>query len=346
MFENKSKSSIESLGEFKLIHHLTDSFETNQKNTIVGIGDDAAVLDSGEYYTLITNDLLIEGVHFDFSYSPFKHLGYKAVAVNVSDIAAMNGVATQILVSVGLSSKISLEAIEEFYIGVKAACEKYNVDLVGGDTSSSRSGMFVSVTAIGKVQKDKLVKRKGANPGDLVCVSGDLGAAYTGYQLLEREKRIFLENPSVQPDLEGNDYILQRQLKPEARVDIVDLLNEIKVLPTAMIDISDGLSSELFHLAEHSQVGFRIYEDKLPIDPTAFQTARDLGLDPTICALNGGEDYELLFTVSQADYDKIKSNLDITVVGYCTEKIEGIQMVSRNENLYPLEAQGWTNFKG
>lgn len=341
MFENTTTTKIEDLGEFGLIDHLSAAFENKVPSTIKGIGDDAAVIDCGDKYMLVSTDILLEGVHFDFMYSPFKHLGYKAVASNVSDIVAMNGTATQVVVAIGISSKITLEAIEDLYLGIKAACETYNVDLVGGDTSSSQKGFFISVTAIGFVDKDKVVYRKGAKETELVCVSGDLGGAYTGYMLLEREKRLFVENPNVQPDMEGNDYILQRQLKPEARKDVVELLNMLKIVPTSMIDISDGLSSELFHLAKHSEVGFVIYEDKLPIDPTTFNKARELGLDPTVCALNGGEDYELLFTVSQSEYEKLKNSLDITIIGYVTEKAEGLKLISKSGNSYPIEAQGW-----
>ncbi|MBX2985592.1 MAG: thiamine-phosphate kinase [Bacteroidia bacterium] len=341
MFENQEKSKIELLGEFGLIDHLTGIFHNTQPSTIKGVGDDAAVIDCGEKYMLVSNDILLEGVHFDFVYTPLKHLGYKAVSSNISDIAAMNGKATQIVVSIGLSSKITLEAIEEVYAGIHAACEHYEVDLVGGDTSSSSKGLFISITAIGFADKNKITYRKGAKKAELVCVSGDLGAAYTGYMLLEREKRLFMENPDVQPDMEGNDYILQRQLKPEARVDIISLLNKLNITPSSMIDVSDGISSELHHLSKHSELGFVIYEDKLPIDQATFDKARELGLDPTVCALNGGEDYELLFTLKQEDYDKIKNNADISIIGYATDLSEGICMISRNGNKHKLEAQGW-----
>jgi thiamine-monophosphate kinase len=342
MFENSKKTNLSDLGEFKLIEHLTSSFTTQQANTVLGIGDDAAVIDNDSHFQLISKDLLLEGVHFDFSYTPFKHLGYKAVVVNLSDIVAMNGKPTQILVGIGLSSKISLEAVEELYAGIRAACENYGIDLIGGDTTSSQKGFFISVTALGQVKKNKICYRKGVKTNDLVCVSGDLGGAYTGYMLLEREKRVFLENPEIQPDMEGNDYILQRQLRPEARVDIVQLLEDLDIIPTAMIDISDGLSSELHHLAKHSNVGFEIHEDKLPIDPVTFEKARELGLDPTLCAMNGGEDYELLFTIPLADYDKIKGNPDVTVIGFAKEPEYGINLHSRAGNSYKLEAQGWS----
>ncbi|MCK9480951.1 MAG: thiamine-phosphate kinase [Bacteroidia bacterium] len=341
MFKNTEKTKIESLGEFGLIDHLTSKFTNTQPTTVQGVGDDAAVIDCGTKYMLVCNDILLEGVHFDFVYTPLKHLGYKAVASNISDIAAMNGHASQIVVSIGLSSKITLEAIEEVYAGIKAACEHYTVDLVGGDTSSSHKGFFISVTAIGFVEKKEVVYRKGATKAELVCVSGDLGSAYVGYMLLEREKRLFLENPEIQPDMEGNDYILQRQLKPEARVDIIDLFKNLHIHPTSMIDVSDGISSELHHLSKHSNVGFVIYEEKLPIDQTTYSKAREFGLDPTVCALNGGEDYELLFTLKQDDYDKIKNSVDISVIGYVTEQSEGINLISKNGNKHKLEAQGW-----
>lgn len=345
MFEEKNKTNLENLGEFGLIKHLTTGFNKNVPSTIEGPGDDAAVLDfGGENYVLISTDMLLEGVHFDLMYTPLKHLGYKAITTNISDIAAMNGKATQVLVSVGLSSKVTLEAIEEIYKGIQVACEEYKVDLIGGDTSSSRKGIVISITAIGQCEKSKLVRRSGANQGDLLVVSGDLGGAYTGLQILEREKQIFLENPKVQPDMSGKDYILQRQLRPEARIDVVEMLGTLEILPTSMMDISDGLSSELHHLAEKSTCGFVVYEDKLPIDPVTYQTARDLGLDPTVCATNGGEDYELLFTIPQTDYDKIKSHPDFSVIGYVTEQHEGVQLVSKSGNKYPLEAQGWKNF--
>ncbi|MDP6908747.1 MAG: thiamine-phosphate kinase, partial [Flavobacteriales bacterium] len=297
MFENNDRTELSELGEFGLIDRIARSAELNQKSSIKGIGDDAAVLGTEKKKTLVTTDLLLEGIHFDLSYAPLKHLGYKAVAVNLSDIYAMNGKPTQITVSLGLSSRFSLEAIDELYTGILLACEKYNVDLVGGDTSSSVSGLTISVTAIGEVDEDNIVYRNGAKETDLICVSGDLGAAYLGLQLLEREKKIFEDNPEIQPDLTGHDYVLERQLKPEARADIIDILELEKVKPSAMLDVSDGLSSDLMHICTQSDVGCRVYVDKIPVDHTAVNAAEELNIDPTTCALNGGEDYELLFTV-------------------------------------------------
>src|SRR5580698_7925840 len=310
MFENEERTNIESLGEFGLIDHLTKNIKLGQASTIKGIGDDAAVLDAKGKKVLISTDMLLEGIHFDLAYTPLKHLGYKAVQVNLSDINAMNGTATQVTVSIGLSSKFPLEAIEELYEGIYLACGKYNVDLVGGDTTSSRQGLVISVTALGYADEKEIVYRSGAEEGDLICVSGDLGGAYTGLQLLEREKLVYLENPNIQPDLEGKDYIVERQLKPEARRDIIELLRDIKVRPTAMIDISDGLASEILHVCKQSNKGCNLYEDKIPLDSMTYETAREFNLDPTVCALSGGEDYELLFTIKQADYEKIKLQMD------------------------------------
>ena len=346
MFENKERTSIEELGEFGLIKHLTDSFKIKHESSIKGVGDDAAVLEFKDKQVLVSTDLLLEGVHFDLSYVPLMHLGYKAVQVNLSDIYAMNGVATQITVSLGVSSKFPLEAVEEIYKGISLACNKFNIDLIGGDTSSSKQGLIISITSIGYAEKDEVVYRNGAQEGDLLCVSGDLGGAYMGLQILEREKQVFLENPQIQPDLDGKDYIIERQLKPEGRRDIVDLLAQIKVKPTSMIDVSDGLASEILHITTQSEKGCTIYEDKLPIDPVTFETARELGLDPTVCALNGGEDYELLFTVKQADYDKIKNDVDITVIGHITDKNSGVKMISKSNIVHELKAQGWNAFKG
>lgn len=344
MFDNRERTDLNELGEFGLIKHLTQNIDLVQKSTIKGVGDDAAVLDFSDKKTLISTDLLLENVHFDLRYVPLKHLGYKAVQVNLSDIYAMNGLASQITFSLGLSSKFPLEAVEELYEGVYIACKNYGVDLVGGDTSSSNQGLIISVTSIGYVDTAKIVYRSGAKEGDLVCVSGDLGGAYVGLQLLEREKKIFLENPNIQPDLEGKDYIVERQLKPEARKDIVDLLAASNILPTSMIDVSDGLASEILHICNASEVGCRIYEEKIPIDMMTYDTAREFALDPTVCALNGGEDYELLFTVAQSDYDKIKNSPDITVIGHITEKNSGVDMVSKSGNIYPIKAQGWNAF--
>ncbi len=345
MFENKERTEIEKLGEFGLIDHLTKQFEISQPSTQKAVGDDAAVLTFDKKKTLISTDLLLEGIHFDLAYVPFKHLGYKAVQVNLSDIYAMNGIASQITVSIGLSSRFPLETIEELYEGIYAACKKYGVDLVGGDTTSSKQGLVLSLTSIGYADEKDICYRDGAQEGDLIAVSGDLGGAYLGLQLLEREKKIYLENPNIQPDLEGKDYIVERQLKPEARKDIVEYLKSIKVKPTSMIDISDGLASEIKHICKQSEKGCNIYEEKIPIDPMTYDTARDFGLDPTVCALSGGEDYELLFTIKQSDYDKIKNNPDITIIGHITDKAAGCQLISKSGNQHEIKAQGWNAFK-
>lgn len=339
-----TRTEISTLGEFGLIEHLTKNFETKNVSTIVSVGDDAAVIDHFGKQTLISTDLLIEGIHFDLMYTPLKHLGYKSVVVNISDIYAMNGTPTQITMSIALSNKISLEAIDEFYEGVYAACEKYNVDLVGGDTTSSQKGFIISVTAIGEVAPDKFIKRSTANKGDLICVSGFLGGAFLGLTIMEREKKIYLENSQIQPDLEGEDYIVGRLLKPEARVDILEYLNSKNITPTSMMDISDGLSSEVKHISKESQLGCRIYEEKIPIHQDSRQAAFKFGLDPTVCALNGGEDYELIFTLKQEDYEKIKDNEEISVVGYMTELEEGCKLISRGGGLHDFFAQGWKAF--
>lgn len=339
-------TDLSSLGEFGLIDHLTKHLKTKNKSTVKGVGDDAAVIqpDAGKQM-LVSNDLLIEGVHFDLIYTPLKHLGYKAVVVNLSDIASMNGTPKQIIVGIGISSKYSLEAIEEVYAGMIKACEIYNVDFVGGDTTSSPAGLHLSITVIGEVEKKKITYRSGAKPNDLICVSGDLGASYMGLLLLEREKKAFQANPDIQPDLSGNDYLLERQLKPEARLDVVRLLEDKGVIPTSMIDISDGLASEIMHLCKNSGTGCLIYEDKLPIDQTTFDTAKKFGIVPTIAALNGGEDYELLFTISQKDYDKLKDNREISVIGHMTESSEGQHLLSVDDQMIKLEAQGWDALK-
>jgi len=345
MFDNKDRTAIHELGEFGLIDYLTKAVEITEPSTIKGIGDDAAVLDFKDKKTLISTDLLLEGVHFDLRYVPLKHLGYKAVQVNLSDIYAMNGKASQITFSIGLSSKFPLEAVEEIYEGALIACKKFNVDLIGGDTSASTQGLVISVTSIGYADERKIAYRSAAKEGDLLCVSGDLGGAYVGLQLLEREKKIFLENPNIQPDLEGKDYIVERQLKPEARKDIVELFDIYDIQPNAMIDISDGLASEIIHICKASKVGCKLYEEKIPIDPMTYETAREFGLDPTVCALSGGEDYELLFTVPQDQYDKIKNQLDITIIGHITEENAGCEMISKSGNVYPISAQGWNAFR-
>lgn len=345
MFENKERTELSELGEFGLIKHLTDHFKIRHESSIKGVGDDAAVLSFENKQVLVSTDLLLEGVHFDLAYVPLMHLGYKAVQVNLSDIYAMNGIASQITVSIGVSSKFPLEAVEEIYKGIELACNKFNIDLIGGDTSSSKQGLVISVTSIGYADPKEVCYRNGAGEGDLLCVSGDLGGAYVGLQILEREKQIFLENPDIQPDLEGKDYIIERQLKPEGRRDIVDLLAQMKILPTSMIDVSDGLASEIFHLSTQSELGCTIYEGKIPIDPMTYETARELGLDPTVCALNGGEDYELLFTIKQSDYEKLKHDVDISVIGHMTDKNSGCKMISKSNVVHELKAQGWNAFK-
>jgi thiamine-monophosphate kinase len=344
MFENSEKTNIEQLGEFGLIDHLTKNIKLAQPGTVKGVGDDAAVLDFPGKKVLVSTDMLLEGIHFDLAYTPLKHLGYKAIQVNLSDIYAMNGIASQVFVSLGISSKFPLEAVEELYEGIYLACEKYNVDVVGGDTTSSRQGLVISVTAIGYADESEIVYRNTAEEGDLLCVSGDLGGAYTGLQLLEREKLVYLENPNIQPDMEGKDYIVERQLKPEARKDIIELLKSIEVKPTAMIDISDGLASEILHICKQSNKGCNLYEDKIPIDPMTYETAREFNLDPTVCALSGGEDYELLFTVKQADYDKIKLLMDITIIGHITEPSAGCNLVTKTGLVHAIKAQGWNAF--
>ncbi|MGY4383352.1 thiamine-monophosphate kinase [Pedobacter sp. UYP24] len=344
MFENKETTDIAELGEFGLIKHLTTNFKIRHDSSIKGIGDDAAVLSFEDKQVLISTDLLLEGIHFDLSYVPLMHLGYKAVQVNLSDIYAMNGVATQITVSIGLSSKFPLEAVEEIYKGIELACNKFNIDLIGGDTSTSKQGLVISVTSIGFAEKKDVTYRNGAGEGDLLCVSGDLGGAYVGLQILEREKLVYLENPNIQPDLEGKDYIIERQLKPEGRRDIVDLLAQMDIKPTSMIDVSDGLASEILHICEQSDKGCNLYEEKIPIDPVTYDTARELGLDPTICALSGGEDYELLFTIKQSDYSKLKNDVDITIIGHITDKNSGCKMISKSNVVHDIKAQGWKAF--
>jgi len=338
------RTEISSLGEFGLIDHLTRNNDTRQASTILSVGDDAAVIDHFGKQTVISTDLLLEGIHFDLAYTPLKHLGYKSVIVNISDIYAMNATPTHITLSIGISNRFSLEALDEFYEGVYAACEKYNVDLVGGDTSSSQKGFVVSVTAIGEVTPGQFVKRNGAQLNDLLCVSGDLGGAFLGLTLLEREKRIFLENPGIQPDLENQTYLVGRLLKPEARKDIIEFFSDSSIIPTSMMDVSDGLSSEILHICKQSNLGCLIFEDKIPVNDEARQFAYKLELDPTACALSGGEDYELLFTIKQADYDKLVLNEQISVIGYMTEPDKGSRIQTRGGSVYPLTAQGWNAF--
>lgn len=339
------RTEVSTLGEFGLIEHVTKNIEIQNASSILGVGDDAAVIDHFGKQTVVTNDLLVEGVHFDLMYTPLKHLGYKTVVVNVSDICAMNASPTQILLGLAFSNRFSVEAIDEFYEGVYAACEQYGVDLIGGDTSTSQKGFVISCTAIGEVDTDKYVRRSGAAKSELLCVTGDLGAAFLGLTLLEREKQIYLESPSVQPDLEGEKYIVGRLLKPEARKDIIDFLAEKNIRPTSMIDVSDGLSSELLHLCKQSNVGCILYEEKIPIAEQTKLAAFKFNLDPTACALSGGEDYELLFTVKQDDYDIIAGNSDISVIGYITDQEAGAQIVTKGGNKHPLTAQGWNALK-
>jgi thiamine-monophosphate kinase len=339
------RTELSELGEFGLIDKLTNQFTTHISTTIKGVGDDAAVISiSDSEVMLVSTDMLLEGVHFNLMYTPLMHLGYKAVIVNLSDIFAMNGNAQQITVSIAVSNRFPLEALEELYAGIKKACDLYQVDLIGGDTSSSLSGLTISVTAIGKAKKSDVVYRSGAKENDLLVVSGDLGGAYMGLQLLEREKEVFKANPNMQPDLDGNDYLLERQLKPEARQDVIKFLKDLDVKPTSMIDISDGLASEIFHLCKASDLGCTIYDEKIPIDAKTSMAAIDFNIDPVTCALNGGEDYELLFTVSLADYDKIKGNPHMTVIGHITDKNSGVNLVDKNGAIIPLQAQGWKAF--
>lgn len=341
---SNQRTEIASLGEFGLIDHLTKNNEIKQSSTILSIGDDAAVIDHGGMQTVISTDLLVEGIHFDLSYTPLKHLGYKSVVVNISDIYAMNATPTQIVLSIAISNKFSVEALDEFYEGVYAACDKYNVDLVGGDTTTSQRGFVISVTAIGEVAQNKFVKRDGAKPNDLICVSGDLGAAFLGLTILERERKIF-EQTGAQPDLENQTYIVGRMLKPEARKDVVDYFAEHNIMPTSMMDISDGLSSELLHICKQSNVGCVLHEEKIPFNEDMKDFAYKLELDPTACALSGGEDYELLFTISQADYEKINENNGLSVIGYITEASEGKNIITRGGNKHELVAQGWNHLK-
>jgi len=343
MLENKNqtKTNLSELGEFGLIKHLTKHIQLIHKSSIKGVGDDAAVIDFKSKKALVTTDLLIEGVHFDLSYMPLKHLGYKAVMVNLSDIYAMNGNATQITVSLGVSNRFPLEAIEELYAGILLACKNYKIDLVGGDTTSSQKGLIISITALGEINKKDVVYRSGAKENDLLVVTGDIGAAYMGLQVLEREKQVFQVNPNSQPDLQPYTYLVERHLKPEARKDIVKLLHDLEVKPTSMIDISDGLSSEAIHICQQSEVGIKLYEEKIPLDPQVISTCEELNLNSTTIALSGGEDYELLFTINQKDFPKIKGNPNLTVIGHITDKKEGMNLVTRAGQLVPLTAQGW-----
>lgn len=338
---NTERTEVDTLGEFGLIDHLTKNNESRNASTILSVGDDAAVMDHFGRQIVVTTDMLVEGIHFDLMYTPLKQLGYKSVIVNLSDVYAMNASPSQITMSLAFSNRFSVESLEELYEGVYAACDKYNVDLVGGDTTSSQKGLIISVTAIGDVAPDQFVTRSGAKVSDLICVSGDLGSAFLGLTLLEREKKIFLETKGAQPQLESQDYIIRRILKPEARKDIIDFFAESEIMPTSMMDISDGLSSELLHICKQSDTGCMLYEEKIPVNDVARQFAYTLELDPTACALSGGEDYELLFTINQKDYDKISSHPDISIVGHITEKKDGAVIITKGGNQYPLTAQGW-----
>lgn len=338
------RTEISELGEFGLIRHLTQSIEIVNPSTLKGVGDDAAVLDAQGKKILISTDLLVEGVHFDLVYTPLKHLGYKAAVVNFSDMAAMNAFPSQITVGIAISSKFSLEALEEFYAGMMVACKRYHVDLVGGDTTSSTSGLVISVSVLGYAEADDIVYRHGAEEHDLICVSGDLGAAYAGLLLLEREKAVFKANPEVQPDLEGFDYVLERQLKPEARTDIVSKLKEKGIRPTAMIDISDGLASEILHICKESSRGAAVYPEKIPIDPQTIAVAEIFQLDPLTLALNGGEDYEVLFTIKQKDFEVVKSIEGVSIIGHICEEAVGVNLVQGDGSLLQMTAQGWDAF--
>jgi thiamine-monophosphate kinase len=340
----EERTEISSLGEFGLIDHLTRNNEIKNSSTVLSIGDDAAVIDHFGRQTVLSTDMLVEGIHFDLMYTPLKHLGYKSVVVNISDIYAMNATPTQILLSIAISNKFSVEALDEFYEGVYAACDKYQVDLIGGDTTSSTRGFVISITAIGEVAPDSYVKRSGAKVNDLICVSGDLGGAFLGLTILEREKKIFLET-GAQPDLENRAYIVGRLLKPDARKDVIEFFAAHEIIPTSMMDISDGLSSELLHICKQSNVGCVLYEDKLPLNEDSKEFAYKLELDPTACALSGGEDYEMLFTVAQSDYEKVNANNGLSIIGYITEAAEGKNIITRGGNKHELVAQGWNHLK-
>ncbi|WP_242117334.1 thiamine-phosphate kinase [Aestuariivivens sediminicola] len=342
--KNQQRTPLSDLGEFGLIDHLTRNFEIRQPSTIRGVGDDAAVIDAKNKHIVVTTDLMVEGVHFDLSYMPLKHLGYKAIVVNVSDVCAMNAMTTQVTVSIAVSNRFPVEALEELYEGIETAAKFYNIDVVGGDTTSSTSGLLISVTAIGMLSDKEVVYRSGAKPNDLLVVTGDLGGAYLGLKVLEREKEVFKVNPNNQPDLTPYSYIVERQLKPEARKDIITLLADLEIHPTSMIDISDGLSSEILHMCKQSAVGCDLYENKIPLDPQVISVCEEFQIDSTTVALNGGEDYELLFTISQEDYPKLKGNPNFTVIGHMTEKENGVHLITRAETRIALKAQGWKNF--
>ncbi len=346
MSKEKQQTSISELGEFGLIDRLTKDIQLKNTSTIKGVGDDAAILEYGEKQIVVSSDLLTEGIHFNLMYVPLKHLGYKAVIVNLSDICAMNAVPKQIVVNIAVSGKFSVEAVEEMYSGIHQACEKYDVDLVGGDTTSSLTGLTISITVLGEVEKGNAVLRGGAKPNDLLCVTGDLGGAYMGLQLLERENEVFKVNPNMQPQMTGYDYILQRQLRPEARIDIVSAFKKLGVKPTSMIDISDGLSSEIHHLCKNSGLGCNLYEEKVPLDFQTKKMAEELNINSLVAALNGGEDYELLFTLDLKDYEKIKNDPDFTIIGHMSEAAEGVNLITTGGSAIPLMAQGWNHGKG
>ena len=339
--KNPQRTSLSQLGEFGLIDHLTKKFDVKNTSTLKSIGDDAAVLDFANKKVVVSTDLLIEGVHFDLSYMPLRHLGYKAVVVNISDICAMNAKPTQITVSIGVSNRFPLEALEELFDGIALASKFYNVDVIGGDTTSSQKGLIISITSIGEANEEEIIYRNGAKEGDLLVVTGDLGSAYMGLQVLEREKQVFQVNPNNQPDLDAYTYLIERQLKPEARHDIRDLLQKLDLKPTAMIDISDGLSSEIIHICKQSLVGCNLYEEKIPVDPQFINVCEEFNIDSTTVAINGGEDYELLFTITMGDFDKIKANPNFTVIGHIVAESEGNHLITRANTKIPLKARGW-----
>jgi thiamine-monophosphate kinase len=344
MNEDEKNIDLKDLGEFGLIERLTKKIKLFNENTLLGPGDDAAIINSSKEI-LVSSDMLVEGIHFDMAFTPLKHLGYKSVIVNISDIYAMNGTPKQITVGLAISSKYTLEAIEEFYDGILLACEKYKVDVIGGDITSCINGLTISITAIGEAKKKEIVKRSGAKENDLLITTGDLGGAYMGLNVLQREKEVWKSNPNMQPELDNYNYILERQLKPEARRDVIEFLKKCNVIPTSMIDISDGLASEVFHICTSSNVGCQLYEEKIPIDPQTYQTSMDFNTNPTVSALNGGEDYELLFTINQKDYEKIKNDPNLTVIGHITKKSQGINLIGNGNTSTPLQAQGWNHWK-
>lgn len=343
MNEEEKNIDLKDLGEFGLIERLTKKIKLFNDNTLLGPGDDAAIINSSKEI-LVSSDMLVEGIHFDMAFTPLKHLGYKSVIVNISDIYAMNGIPKQITVGLAISSKYTLEAIEEFYDGILLACEKYKIDVIGGDITSCINGLTISITAIGEAMKNEIVKRSGAKENDLLITTGDLGGAYMGLNVLQREKEVWKSNPNMQPELDNFNYILERQLKPEARRDVIEFLKKCDVIPTSMIDISDGLASEVFHICKSSNVGCQLYEEKIPIDPQTYQTSMDFNINPTVSALNGGEDYELLFTINQKDYEKIKDDPNLTVIGHITKKSQGINLIGNGDTSTPLQAQGWNHF--